>query len=125
MVRVLLSELVIAALTTPAHGQQAGPTSPSFAANTAHAENFDVEFDIAVPTWPTSPQLRNQTEDTRFDARNNDVSEKGAVRVDAQGRWGYLDLGVCTLFVNFNQVDLSRSDGKYEWSAKVYLPARR
>ena len=125
--RFLFTSLAVAAMAPLASAQQVGLIGPSMPVTSVNGANFDTQFDVVVPAWPTSPLLRNQPKDARFDAIvcNTDATRKGAVRVDAQERWGYLDPGVCTMFANFAQLNLSRPDGEYEWIAKVYLRAKR
>ena len=71
--------------------------------------------------------LWNQTADARWDGVvcNVGKANRGAVKVEPTARFGYLDLDTCTMFSNFRMLDLTTVDPDKEWTAKIYLRARK
>lgn len=125
--RLVALTLLAAMTAAPVQAQQVGMIGPSFAPASVRAENFDTVFEVKVNTLPSIPVLWNQTGDARWDAVicNTGKANRGAVKVDPAARFGYLDPNVCTMFSNFHMLDLTTVDADKEWTAKVYLRARK
>ncbi|RYG32643.1 MAG: hypothetical protein EON93_10880 [Burkholderiales bacterium] len=125
--RLLTVSLLAAAMAFSAHAQTLGMIGPSFAPSSVKADNFDAVFDVKVNTLPSIPVLWNQTADARWDGVVCNVGKenRGAVKVEPTARFGYLDLNTCTMFSNFHMLDLTTVDPDKEWTARVYLRARK
>jgi len=127
--RLLAAFSVALAISTPALAQPGNPVGPSFDPKAVRAENFDVVYETKVTTMPmpTLAQLLNQTPDARWDAVvcNVDKANKGAVKAEPTARWGYLDPNVCTMFANISKLDLTTVDADKDWTARVFLRARK
>jgi|JI9StandDraft_1071089.scaffolds.fasta_scaffold195300_2 hypothetical protein len=125
--RLLALSLLTLAFAAPVQAQTVGMIGPSFAPSSVKADNFDVVFEIKVNTLPSIPVLWNQTADARWDGVvcNVGKANRGAVKVEPTARFGYLDLDTCTMFSNFRMLDLTTVDPDKEWTAKIYLRARK
>lgn len=127
--RLLAISLVAMMSAVPALAQPGNPTGPTFDAKGVRAENFDVVFESKVSTMPmpTLPLLLNQTADARWDAVvcNADKANGGAVKAEPTARWGHLAPGACTMFANTRALDLSTVEADKDWTAKIYLRARK
>jgi hypothetical protein len=120
--------LLLAALTSAPAAAQLQPTiGPAFPESGVRRENFDVAFEVKVTLVPASPVLLGQTREARYDGVvcNTEKSGEGWVKVNSEARWGVLKGGTCTMFANFDQLDLAPVDVDHLWTAKVYLRARR
>lgn len=126
--RVLVASCV-ALIAAPALAQPGNPVGPSFDPKAVRTENFDVVYETKVTTrpMPTLAQLWNQTPDARWDAVicNVDKANKGAVKAEPTARWGYLDPNVCTMFANISKLDLTTVDADKDWTARIFLRARK
>lgn len=118
-----LSGLALLAAPLGAHAQEPFVTGPTFQQNSVSTDRFDAAFDYTVPVWPMYPLFRNQTGDARFDAIvcNQESELRGAVRLTGSNTMGVLKPGECTMFANFANLEFSRLDGEYEWTARIYL----
>ena len=125
--RLLALSLLAVAAASSAHAQTLGMIGPSFAPSAVKADNFDTVFEVKVNTLPSIPVLWNQTADARWDGVvcNVGKANKGAVKVEPTARFGYLDLDTCTMFSNFHMLDLTTVDPDREWTAKIFLRARK
>lgn len=125
--RLLALPLLAIAMAAPVQAQTVGMIGPSFAPSAVKADNFDAVFEVKVNTLPSIPVLWNQTPDARWDGVicNVGKANKGAVKVEPTARFGYLDLDTCTMFSNFHMLDLTTVDPDKEWTAKIYLRARK
>lgn len=125
--RLVVLSLLAAMTAAPVQAQHVGMIGPGFAPSSVRAENFDAVFEVKVNTLPSIPVLWNQTADARWDAVicNVGKANKGAVKADPSARFGYLDPNVCTMFSNFHMLDLTTVDADKEWTAKVFLRARK
>lgn len=125
--RLLALSLFAVLLSAPAQAQTVGMIGPSFAPSSIKADNFDAVFDVKVNTLPSIPVLWNQTAESRWDGVicNVGKANRGAVKVEPTARFGYLDLNTCTMFSNFHMLDLTTVDADQEWTARVYLRARK
>ena len=125
--RLLALSVAAVAATSGALAQQAGMIGPAFPPSAVREQNFDAVFEVKVTTMPSTPVLWNQTPDARWDAVvcNASKSGRGAVKAESTARWGYLDPGVCTMFSSVKDLELATVDADKEWTAKVYLRARR
>ena len=125
--RLLALSFFAIALAAPMEAQTVGMIGPSFAPSSVKADNFDVVFEIKVNTLPSIPVLWNQTTESRWDGVvcNVGKANKGAVKVEPTARFGYLDLDTCTIFSNFHMLDLTTVDPDKEWTAKIFLRARK
>lgn len=125
--RLLAFSLLALAMTVPAQAQTVGMIGPSFAPSAVKADNFDAVFEVKVNTLPSIPVLWNQTAEARWDGVvcNVGKANRGAVKVDPSARFGYLDLNTCTMFSNFRMLDLTTVDPDKEWTARIYLRARK
>jgi len=128
----MTSALVLAvALAAPVSAQtysSAAPTiGPILSEKAVNTNAFDAAFDVKVSLAPAVPLLRGQTADARFDAVvcNTNPSGVGWVKADPKARWGVLEPGQCTMFANFSQLDLTTPGDNQEWTAKVFLRARK
>ena len=126
----LLAFLLLAALLVAPVAAQSAPVppqllGPSFLASSVQAGNFDAAFDVTV-AMPGMPVLRNQTAEARFDAVvcNAQGKAKGGAQASGSGL-STLEPGVSTMFSNFGQLELTTLEAGGEWTAKVYLRARR
>ena len=125
---VMLSALAtLTALAPAASAQDRVITGPSFTTADVQADRFDAVFDHVVPVFPMYPLFRTQTPAARFDAIvcNTETERRGAVRVSGSDTLGILNPGECTMYANFANLDFSRLDGEYEWTARIYLRAHR
>ena len=112
----------------PASAQVPPSIGPSFTEKAINVANFDLSFDVNVTAVPAVALLRNQPPQARFDAAicNATTNGPGWVKATSEARWGILKPGECTLFSNFSQLDLTTpGTGEGDWTAKVYLRARR
>ena len=125
--RLLALSLLTIAVAAPVQAQTVGMIGPSFAPSSVQAGNFDVIFEVKVNTLPSIPVLWNQTAEARWDGVvcNVGKANQGAVKVDPKARFGYLDLNTCTIFSNFHMLDLTTVDPDKEWTAKIFLRARK
>lgn len=125
--RLLAFSLLALAMTAPVQAQTVGMIGPSFTPAAVKADNFDAVFEVTVNTLPSIPVLWNQTADSRWDGVvcNVGKANRGAVKVDPAARFGYLDLNTCTMFSNFRMLDLTTVDPDKEWTARIYLRARK
>lgn len=125
--RLVALSLLAAMTAAPVQAQQVGMIGPSFAPTSVRAENFDAVFEVKVNTMPSIPVLWNQTADARWDAVicNTAKENRGAVKADPAARFGYLAPNGCTMFSNFHMLDLTTVDPDKEWTAKVFLRARK
>lgn len=125
--RLLALSLLAVAAASSAGAQTLGMIGPSFAPSAVKADNFDAVFEVKVNTLPSIPVLWNQTPDARWDGVvcNVGKANKGAVKVEPTARFGYLDLDTCTMFSNFHIMDLTTVDPDKEWTAKIFLRARK
>ena len=100
---------------------------PCFAPASVKADNFDAVFEMKVNTLPAIPVLWSQTADARWDGVicNVGKANRGAVKVEPTARFGYLDLNTCTMFSNFHMLDLTTVDPDKEWTARIFLRARK
>lgn len=116
-----------AASASPAMAQAVGMIGPAFPPSSVREQSFDAVFEVKVTAMPSTPILWNQTPDARWDAVvcNAGKTGRGAVKVEATARWGYLDPGVCTMFSSIADLDLATVEADTEWTAKVFLRARR
>jgi hypothetical protein len=126
----LLAVLLLTAMLVAPVAAQSAPVppqllGPSFLASSVQAGNFDAAFDVTV-AMPGMPVLRNQTAEARFDAVvcNAQGKAKGGAQASGSGL-STLEPGVCTMFSNFGQLELTTMEAGGEWTAKVYLRARR
>jgi len=123
-----LSLVAFSAVFAPhAAGQAVGMIGPAFSPSAVREQNFDTVFEVKVTTMPSTPVLMNQPPEARWDAVvcNTGKAGRGAVKVEQTARWGYLDPGMCTMFSSFRDLELATVDADKEWTAKVYLRARR
>lgn len=128
--RFLICLTGLAMLTGSSDAQQSfiPPTiGPSFAEAAVNADKFDAVFNVRVTTVPAVPLLRGQPSGARFDAVvcNVDREAPGWIKADSAERWGVLEPSQCTMFSNFADLNLTTSGSNLEWSAKVFLRARR
>ena len=125
--RLLAFSLVALAMAAPSQAQTLGMIGPSFAPSAVKTDNFDAVFEVKVNTLPSIPVLWNQTAEARWDGVvcNVGTANRGAVKVDPSARFGYLDINTCTMFSNFRMLDLTTVDPDKEWTARVYLRARK
>ncbi len=127
--RLLAFSLVAMMSAAPALAQPGNPVGPVFEPKAVRAENFDVVFETKVSTMPmpTLPLLLGQTPDARWDAVvcNADKASTGAVKAEPSARWGHLAPGACTMFANTRMLDLSTVEADKDWTAKIYLRARK
>jgi hypothetical protein len=124
----LLALPVLAILAAaPAAGQSVGMIGPSFKPTSVRAENFDVVFELEVNALPSIPVLWNQPLEARWDGVicNVGKANQGAVKADPTARYGYLDVNACTMFANFHTLDLTTVEADKQWTAKIYLRARK
>jgi hypothetical protein len=127
--RLLALSLLAAICAAPVSAQPGNPIGPSFDPKSVRTENFDVVFETKVTTMPmpTLPLLLNQTPGARWDAIvcNADKVNRGAVKAEPTARFGYLDPNVCTMFANIQKLDLTTVDADKDWTARVFLRARK
>ena len=125
--RLLAFSLLALAMTVSAQAQTVGMIGPSFAPSAVKTDNFDAVFEVKVNTLPSIPVLWNQTAEARWDGVvcNVGKANRGAVKVDPSARFGHLDLNTCTMFSNFRMLDLTTVDPDKEWTARIYLRARK
>jgi hypothetical protein len=112
----------------PAQAQIPPPLiGPILSEKSVNASAFDAAFEVQVTLVPAAPLLLGQTPDARFDAVVCNASASGAgwAKVDPKARWGVLEPGQCTMFSNFGQLDLTTPGDNREWTAKVFLRARK
>ena len=125
----VLSALVLVSMFTAAASAQAPPITvgPVFSEKSVNAALFDAAFEVKVTVTPSVPLLWSQTGDARFDAIvcNDAKAGAGWVKVNPNAPWGVLQPGDCTMFGNFSQLSLTTPGDNKEWTAKVFLRARR
>lgn len=131
--RRYLALCVGAMLMASAHAQETQqlqlPPSigPSFAESAVNASRFDAVFNMRVTLVPAVPLLLGQTPEARFDGVICNASGEGDgwVKANANARFGVLKPGFCTMFSNFADLQLTMPGSNTEWTAKVFLRARR
>ena len=119
--------MIALAMAAPSQAQTLGMIGPSFAPSSVKTDNFDAVFEVKVNTLPSIPVLWNQTAEARWYGVvcNVGKANRGAVKVDPSAHFGYLDINTCTMFSNFRMLDLTTVDPDKEWTARVYLRARK
>lgn len=127
--RMALPVLLAAMMIAPVHAQSAADhwlVAPSFASSAIRKENFDAVFSVKV-AMAGVPVFRNQTADARYDAIVcNAGKTRGGARAELKHAWwSMLDPGVCTMFANVGQLELTPMEPGGEWTADIYLRAHR
>lgn len=127
--RLFLSVLLAATMITPVHAQSAPSqflVGPSFAPSAIQRDKFDAVFAVKV-AMAGVPVFRNQTADARYDAIVcNSGKTRGGARAElSHDWWSMLDPGLCTMFANVGQLELTPMEPGGEWTAEIYLRAHR
>lgn len=114
-------------LAAPAFGQMPPTIGPRFAESAINRALFDATFEMRVVLIPAAPLFIGQTSDARFDVVvcNANTAGSGWVKAEKTARFGVLEPGECTMFANVTNLDLTTPADNSEWTAKVYLRARR
>lgn len=131
--RLCLALCAGAMLMAPAEAQEPQqlllPPSigPSFSESAINASRFDAVFNMRVTLVPAVPLLIGQAPEARFDAVicNANSEGDGWVKANADARFGVLKPGGCTMFANFEHLQLTTPGSNAEWAARVFLRARK
>lgn len=126
--RMLPLFLLAGLVAAPVHAQSATQqffVGPSFAPSSIQKDKFDAVFQVKVDMAGV-PVLRHQSPDARYDAAVCNIGKiRGGARVNiGADRWSLLDPGMCTMFANLSQLELTPMETG-DWTAEVYLRAHR
>ena len=127
--RLALPVLLAAMIIAPVHAQSGADqwlVGPSFAPSAVQRDKYDAVFPVKVARAGV-PVFRNQPADARYDAIVcNSGKTRGGARAElSRDWWSMLDPGLCTMFANVSQLELTPMEPGGEWTADIYLRAHR